>query len=266
MDAISTFWSDSTGPRRGVALPPSSLTGPGTRHRLSPQVLRVEGSQPSGSQKPLACLLGKFHFKLQEREGTSVSHRSCGVPLSHSAPGGADVELASLGPAGARLPGSDPSLVRPSPRAGRAPATACQPPAEAAAEAELPLGGRRWMASSSFSLPHPSVGLASSSSSSSGSPLRGWAEPRCAACWPQGCRRGGWRLPSLPAGPPPLPSDIGRGLPRVAPGAGAPVPRGSRTSPCRRGAGRRAGSAPAAQARSPSFPLAVRRAAGGSGL
>lgn len=143
MDAISTFLIGSTGQRRGAALPPSSLAGPGNPHRLPPKVLSLEGSWPGGSEKPLACLLERFAFQLRDREGTSVSHRSCCLPLSHSAPGNADAELASQGRAGAGLLGNDPSLLRPSPRAARAPGSTSQPPAAAAAEAGLPLGGRR---------------------------------------------------------------------------------------------------------------------------
>lgn len=119
MDAISTFWSGSTGRRRSVALPPSSLTGPGIPHRPLPKVLRLEGSRPGGSEKPLACacLLGRFDFQLQVREGTSVSPRSCCVPLSHSAGGEADVELASPDRAGAARERAQPGATVPSGRA-----------------------------------------------------------------------------------------------------------------------------------------------------
>lgn len=117
------------------------------------------------------------------------------------------------------------------------------------------------MASGGFSLPHPSVGLASSSSSSSVSPLRGSVVSRRAACRPQGCRRGGRRQlaaprvaagsGALPAGPLPGCGDTGRRLVRGRHrGAGAPVPAASasRNSPS---LGRRAGSALVCPARLP---------------
>lgn len=129
MDAISTFWSGSPGRRRGVALPSSSLTGPSIPPRPPPEVFKLEGSRPGGSEKPLGCLLERFGFQPRDRDGTSVSHRSCRVPLSHSAPGGADVELASPGPGWRRAPRERPQPV-PSVPSGRASAaTASQPPA-----------------------------------------------------------------------------------------------------------------------------------------
>lgn len=115
------------------------------------------------------------------------------------------------------------------------------------------------MASGGFSLPHPSVCLASSSSSSSGSPLRGCAVPCRAACRPQGCQRGAGSSSSLRAqgrylrgrrraGEPPLGcGDIGRRLVRGRRrGTGAPVPEAivSHNSPS---SGQRAGWALAAR-------------------
>lgn len=140
------------------------------------------------------------------------------------------------------------------------------------------------MASGGFSLPHPSVGLASSSSSSSGSPLRGCAVPCRAACRPQGCQRdaGSSRLPSSlraqgrylrgrrRAGEPPLGcGDIGRRPVRGRRrGTGAPVPApiASHNSPF---SGQRAGWALAARRGSQGaqpFISSRCRAAGGSGL
>lgn len=185
------------------------------------------------------------------------------------------MELASLGRAGAGLPGSGSSLVRPSPRAGRAPATASQPLGSRQRRPRRP--GSLWAAGGEWQAPaspsHTPVSVSPPPAAAVAGHLcaaeLSRAEPSRAAL-PAGRRAAGEAAGGspLPAGPPPACGDIGRGVPRVAPGAGAPVPSASRTSPSRRrrGAGRRAGSAPAAQARSPSFPLAVRRAAGGSGL
>lgn len=123
------FWSGSTGRRRGVAFPPSSLTGPGIPHRPPRKVSRLEGSRPGGSEKPLACLLRRFGFQLRDREGLSVYPPVLLRSPEPQCRGSADAELASPGRAGPGVPGREPRLVRPSPRGGRAPAAASQPPA-----------------------------------------------------------------------------------------------------------------------------------------
>lgn len=200
MDAISTVWSGSTGRRRGVALPSSSLTGPGIPPRPPPKVFRLEGSE-----KPLGCLLERFCFQLRDREGTSVSHRSCCVPLSHSAPGGADVELASPGPSWRRAPRERPHPV-PSVPSGRA---SCRHrlPAPGSRQRRRRRPGSLWAAGGEWQAPaspsHSPVSVSPPPAAAvaghlcAAEPSR--AAPRRAACWPQGCRRGGCRLPRLPA-------------------------------------------------------------------